>query len=134
MASRPPWSPTLQSGSTNDLITHYFHAGHQYKTILQFLCVVHGVILSIRQLKRKLRHLGLRRRATTSAANLRLVSRLVRVSDSGASFGLITRVLNREKWANLVFSWVTERCGGESGASIKLLCPGSKLISFETHF
>ena len=58
----PPWSPSLQLGSTNDLITHYFTAGHRYKTILQFLCLVHGVVMSMRQFKRILKHLGLRRR------------------------------------------------------------------------
>jgi hypothetical protein len=81
MAGRPPWSPSLLSGSTNDFVTYYFHAGHPYKTILQFLCVVHGMVLSLRQLKRKLKGLGLRRRAPRTAANLRLVSRLVWVSN-----------------------------------------------------
>jgi hypothetical protein len=51
--------------------------------------VVHGMVLSLRQLKRKLKGLGLRRRAPRTAANLRLVSRLVwrELSASGVQLG-----------------------------------------------
>ena len=75
----PPWSPSLQRGTTVDLITYYFNAGHQYKKIVYFLCIVHGLVISVRQLKRILKGLGLRRRTPKTAANLRLVSRLIRV-------------------------------------------------------
>ena len=74
-----PWSPSLLSGTIDDLITAYFQAGHRYKKIVQFLCVVHGAVLSVRQLKRKLRQFGLRRRASSTATSLRFVTRLVRV-------------------------------------------------------
>ena len=57
-----PWSPSLLSGTIDDLITAYFQAGHRYKKIVQFLCVVHGPVLSVRQLKRKLRYRALWRR------------------------------------------------------------------------
>ena len=33
-----PWSPSLLSGTIDDLITAYFQAGHRYKKIVQFLC------------------------------------------------------------------------------------------------
>ncbi len=79
LSGHPPWSPSLQNGPIDDLITYYFDAGHRYKVILQFLCVVHGLVLSMRQFKRRLNRLGLRRRTPKTAGNLRTVSRLVQV-------------------------------------------------------
>ena len=73
----PPWSPSLHQGTTDDLITYYFNAGHQYIKIVYFLCIVHGLVISMRQLKRKLKRLGLRRRAPKTAANFRHVCRLI---------------------------------------------------------
>lgn len=75
-----PWSPSQEGGSRDHLVRQYFCAGHKYKTILQFLRSVHGFTLSIRQLKRILKRLGLRRRSERTASHLRLVSRLIRVS------------------------------------------------------
>ena len=34
VSSLPTWSPCLEGGTTNSLITAYFNAGHKYKTIL----------------------------------------------------------------------------------------------------
>ena len=73
----PPWSPSLHQGTTDDLITYYFNAGHQYIKIVYFLCIVHGLVISMRQLKRKLKRLSLRRRAPKTAANFRHVCHLI---------------------------------------------------------
>lgn len=48
--------------SRDDIITSYFHCGYSYKLILCFLFGLHGIHLSLRQLKRILRKLKLRRR------------------------------------------------------------------------
>ena len=48
---------------TRDLIiSSYFHSRYTYATILSFLKQFHGIKLSIRQLKRVLKRLGLKRR------------------------------------------------------------------------
>ena len=46
----------------NDIITEYFHLGLSYAEIVAFLACFHGVLLSMRQLKRILRRLGLGKR------------------------------------------------------------------------
>lgn len=45
----------------NQLITHYFHLGYKYSEIIGFMFCVHGISLSLRNLKRILRKLGLQR-------------------------------------------------------------------------
>ena len=76
----PPWSPSLEEGSKESLVSLYFSAGHKYEIIRQFLHNIHGIDISLRQLKRVLKRLGLRRRLPGSAGNLRHISRLIRVS------------------------------------------------------
>ena len=44
------------------MIRHYFHIGYSYKEIVATLLTVHGIKLCIRQLKRILVRLRLRRR------------------------------------------------------------------------
>jgi hypothetical protein len=83
-------SPCLQRlGTADSLITAYFHAGHKYKTIQQFLRVVHGFLLSMRQLKRRLKRLGLRRRGPRTAEHFRNVCSLIRkeLQYSGSQLG-----------------------------------------------
>ena len=64
-AIRPP--PALLQGVGRDqLITLYFWEGFQYKAIICFLYFVHGIALSLRQLKRILKRLHLRRRPRAS--------------------------------------------------------------------
>ena len=53
----------------DELIETYFHLGLKYKEILLFLLDVHGVEISIRQLKRILKQRGLGRRRNPSPAN-----------------------------------------------------------------
>ena len=64
----PPYLPALRSGerSRNLLIQEYFNLGFGYTEILAFLCIVHGIRLSLRHLKRILCRIGLRRRGTSS--------------------------------------------------------------------
>ncbi|CAH3041836.1 unnamed protein product, partial [Porites lobata] len=47
----------------DDVIDHFFHLGLGYSEILMCLFLLHGICLSIRQLKRILRCRGLGRRA-----------------------------------------------------------------------
>jgi hypothetical protein len=48
-------------------ITTYFNLGLKYQKILQFLAVFHGIILSLRTLKRRLQQYGLCRLGTSPA-------------------------------------------------------------------
>ena len=57
---RPVWN------DRNSLITDYFNLGLSYHEIAAFLASFHDVILSVRQVKRILRRLGLRRRLNQS--------------------------------------------------------------------
>ncbi|KAJ7385288.1 hypothetical protein OS493_016362 [Desmophyllum pertusum] len=64
----PRYFPGLNNDHVgrDELIEHYFHLGLGYDEILLFLLMLHGITLSIRQLKRILRHRGLGRRANRS--------------------------------------------------------------------
>ena len=48
--------------SRDEIIALYFLYGYKYKLIRCFLYGLHGVLLSLRQVKRVLRRLGLKRR------------------------------------------------------------------------
>ena len=59
--------PQLSRGlSRDDLIKEYFFEGYEYRVIICFLYFVHGVSISLRQLKRVLRAMNLRRRVRQS--------------------------------------------------------------------
>ena len=62
--SVPPYPPVVQNGNLqrDGLIEYYFHLGISYSEILMLLESLHGIYLSIRQLKRILRNRGLGRR------------------------------------------------------------------------
>ena len=63
------------------LVKSYFNAGYTYNLILCFLAGVHGIIVSLRTLKRILRRLNLRRRGTgANMINLRIAARCMMVS------------------------------------------------------
>ena len=64
----PPYLPALRSGerSRNLLIQEYFNLGFGYTEILAFFCIIHGIRLSLRHLKRILCRIGLRRRGMSS--------------------------------------------------------------------
>ena len=65
--------------SRDDLIKWYFFEGYEYGLIVCFLYFVHGISLSVRQLKKILREMHLRRRVRLSADYRRRVRRLVLV-------------------------------------------------------
>ena len=75
-------SPALSRGfSRGDLITQYFFEGYEYCVIICFLYFVHGIRLSVRQLKRVLRCMNLRRRVHPSSHYHRTVRSLIQVSN-----------------------------------------------------
>ena len=61
--------PVSQHGEASRaiFIQKYFNLGFPYEEILAFLSKFHGIILSLRQLKRLLRSMGLRRRKVHSS-------------------------------------------------------------------
>ena len=64
----PPYVPALHRGqrSRDSLAEQYFNLGFGYTEILAFLCILHGIQLSLRHLKRILARKGLRRRGDQS--------------------------------------------------------------------
>jgi hypothetical protein len=54
--------PPCVLGTRDVLVEYYFNVGYDYGLIVCFLHFLHGITISLRQLKRILRRLGLRRR------------------------------------------------------------------------
>ena len=77
----------LGNANRDELIERYFHLGLQHVEIVAFLTLVHGINISLRQLKRILQRKGLRRRGANS--NLGLVIRTIQqeIEGSGKSIG-----------------------------------------------
>ena len=75
----PPRLLPYSGLSRNQLITKYFFDGYPYKTILILLGLLHGISLSLRQLKRILRSLGLHRRTVRTSIHLHRVETYIRV-------------------------------------------------------
>ena len=71
----------------NSVITSYFNLGLSYTEIAAFLASFHGVVLSVRQLKRILRRLGRRRRLNPSDAGDVLNAIICELSGSGSIIG-----------------------------------------------
>ena len=69
------------SHSREDLIKWYFSEGYQYRVIVCFLYFVHGIRISLHQLKRELRKMNLRRRVQPSANHISRVETLVLVGN-----------------------------------------------------
>ena len=57
-------SMTLDEASEEDLIRDYFRNGHSYEVIRDFLETKHGMVMSLKTLKRRLKQLNLSRRAS----------------------------------------------------------------------
>lgn len=96
----PPYLPVLVNNNfeREDLIEQYFHMGLGYSEIVQFLGLLHGCVLSIRQLKRILQRRGLGRRRNRS--EIEEVYRAIRreLHGSGSTMGyrqMTRRVLHR---------------------------------------
>ena len=64
----------------DELIWKYFHLGYEYKLIVCFLYYVEGISISLRQLKRILQRLGLRRHSVISGVSVGIADALIRVS------------------------------------------------------
>ena len=78
-------SPALSRGlGRDDLIRQYFFEGYDYHLIICFLFFIHGITLSLRQLKRILRRMNLSRRMLPSSR--RTVSLLIQVAKYGNLF------------------------------------------------
>ena len=76
----PPSSPAQLHGIQREqLIHYYFLEGYTYRLILCFLLLVHGIPLSLRQLKRVLCKLGLKRRVPRYNVRHLQVEELIRV-------------------------------------------------------
>ena len=71
--------PVGSSQTRDNIITRYFHCGFSYPLIICFLYFVHGISLSLRQLKRILRRLKLRRRQSNTRSFLHQVVRSMMV-------------------------------------------------------
>ena len=65
----PKYLPDAQ-GVRNPIIESYFLLGFQYSEILAFLSALHGVSLSLRQLKRVLHSRGFQRRRVRSSQDI----------------------------------------------------------------
>ena len=66
--------------SREDLITAYFSCGYSYSLIVCFLYLIHGISISLRQLKRVLSQLHLTRRRRISPSTIYQATSLIRVS------------------------------------------------------
>ena len=91
----PPYLPFLQTGvlERDELIEYYFNIGISYSEILMFLGCVHGIYLSIRQLKRILASLGLGRRRNRS--NIDDICRAIELELQGSGSRLGYRLMTR---------------------------------------
>lgn len=81
--------PTFAPNATReDIIKHYFLSGFSYNEIVQFLDSVHGITLSLRQLNRLLRKMGLFRRHNHVSPNttLQAVRDVLKGSCSGFGY------------------------------------------------
>ena len=85
----PRYIPVLQQSCVerDDLIERYFQLGLQYWEILAFLLLSHGIVLSLRQLKRILARRGLRRRNNTSDVDTVLKAVETELNGSGRIVG-----------------------------------------------
>ena len=88
----------------DELIETYFHLGLKYKEILLFLLDVHGVEISIRQLKRILKQRGLGRRRNPSPANDVFEAMRSELNGSGNIIGYRAMHRRLRDWHRLIIS------------------------------
>ena len=69
------------SDNREDLVEVYFSCGYPYRSIVCFLYFVHGITVSLRQLKQILRRLNLRRRHTIDRSLIAQAISLIRVNE-----------------------------------------------------
>ena len=97
--------------SRETLIRRYFEEGFEYRIILCFLYWIHGIVLSLRHLKRLLRRMELRRRRALDAASFHHINLLIRVRmllHLSVSCAQNTTYLHRENCVDQGVCWDTE--------------------------
>lgn len=85
----PTYLPSFMNVGKSSLIVEYFKQGFKYSEILGFLLLRHGILLSMRQLKRILQRLNLKRRGMNLYTPLGSVVGVVdrEILNSGQSIG-----------------------------------------------
>ena len=71
--------PIVAAATRDGLIRHYFFEGFEYRLIACFLYFVHGINISVRQIKRVLRVFNLRRKSRWNSSSIRTIRNLVLV-------------------------------------------------------
>ena len=74
--------PIVAAATRDGLIRHYFFEGFEYRLIACFLYFVHGINISVRQIKRVLRVFNLRRKSRWNSSSIRTIRNLVATSMS----------------------------------------------------
>ena len=77
----------MEKSSREEIITHYFHSGLSYTEIISFLFVYHGIQITLRQLNRILRKLGLFRRKFKASITSVISAIQTELESSSSSFG-----------------------------------------------
>ena len=77
----------MENSSREKIITHYFHCGLSYTEIISFLFVYHGIQITLRQLNRVLRKLGLFRRKFKASITSVISAIQTELASSSSSFG-----------------------------------------------
>ena len=104
------YSPTFQSlTDRNELIEQYFKLGYSYLEILLMLKVHHGIIVSMRQMKRILKQKGLSRRINHDNMQTVVAKIQEELSGSGRSVGYRNMHQRLRVSHNLVVSRETVR-------------------------
>lgn len=83
----PEYLPVNQAVERNEVIENYFTLGFSASEILSFLVDVHGIHLSLRQLRRILRSRGCRRRGQASDMNVIVQAVEEELNGSGSIIG-----------------------------------------------
>ena len=93
---------SMENSSREEIITHYFHSGLSYTEIISFLFVYHGITL--RQLNRILRKLGLCRRKFKASITSAISAIETELVSSSASFGyrmMHIKNLDKRSWLSI---------------------------------
>ena len=86
----PPYIPTIEENQDidrEDLIRRYFNLGLKNAEIVLFLSLAHGLVVSIRHLKKILKKLRLKRRSVQSDSDEIISAIEKELSSSGSSIG-----------------------------------------------
>ena len=103
----------MAARARDEAISWYFSLGYSYKLIVCFLYYIDGVNLSLRQLKRILRYLGLRRRHRLSQHAVLQTIALMKVKNLAisCSCSYVMLLWNRKNSEVQVVFWGTEAYG-----------------------